>query len=438
MKAQLLIAKKFLKPKGRKTSLTSLVSLLSVIGVMLGIMVPIVVISVMSGFQKEIKDKILSLNGHITMLPILANSINNYEEIISFIKKQDNVEAVTPYIEVQGLIYFQDRFEPVKIRGLDQSIFTEDNNFSELLEITQGQKDLTRKYHIMIGTELASNNYLSIDDRLNLVIADRGTLSLETQTKNVRGVIKGIFKTGFQDFDNNVVYVSLITLQELLNQPDRVNAIDIKLTNVFNTAGIVTSLITNFGDVYQVFTWKELNHNFFKALALEQTVMYLIMFFILVVAIFNVTSGQLMLIIERKREIGILKTLGMTPSHITQVFLVEGLAVTILGALIGGAVGFIISLNVSFFIAIIEYIINIFNRLYFLLGSMLGLINKSYEAFSIFPEGIYYLDKIPSDPSFTRVLFFITMAIILSIVSGLFPALKAAAMRPVDVMRYEQ
>ncbi len=437
MKAQLLIVQRFLRPKGRSSSLTSLITLLSIIGVALGVMVPIIVLSVMSGFQDEIKTKILSLKGHITMTTVLGTSMRDYENIIDFMNAQPDVIAAVPYIEVQGLIHFHDRFEPVLIRGIEQSVFTTDTNFSQLLEMTQGTQDLSRKYYIMIGSELAAHNYIAAEDRLTLILADQHTLTIDTRTQTVKGVIKGIFKTGFQDFDRSVVYISLRTLQDILDENGRVNAIDLKLSDVFNTENIVQTLVAQYGDRYQIFTWKELNRNLFKALALEQTVMYLIMLFILLVAIFNVTSAQLILIIERKKEIGILKTIGMTPFNITQIFLMEGLVVTLLGAVTGGILGYLISLDVGLFIGILESIVNFFGKAYFMLGGLIGFTQGNYESFSIFPKGIYYLDAIPSSPNITRVWVFILVALGLSLISGLFPSLKAASMRPVDVMRYE-
>ncbi len=436
MNAKLLIALRFLKPRGRKRTIASLVTLLSIAGVSLGLLVPIVVISVMSGFQNEIKTKILSLKGHVTVASTSSQNIKNYDEVIKFIQSQPDVVSASPYIEIQGLVRFYNRYQPVIIRAVSSSAFTKDKDLDNLVQIQSGEKDLSQKYFALVGSQLADQNYLGVDDRISILIADQTVFTSSTQTKSISAQIKGVFKTGFQEFDSGFIYLSLSTLQASFNNEDSVRAIDVKMSDVFNINPIRETLIKKYGDRYQIFTWQESNQNLFNALSIEKAVMYLIMSFILLVAIFNVTSAQLILIIERKKEIGVLKTIGMKPWHICQIFLLQGLAVTLSGSIIGATLGYFISLDVGLFISFLEAGINIgIDSLNFM--KSLFSQTQPWPAFSLFPKNIYYIDSIPSDPNISRSFLFVIFALCLALVSGLFPALRAASLRPLDVMRYE-
>lgn len=438
MKAQTLISLKFLTGKGReRKSIGSTVTLISLLGVILGVMVPIVVLSVMMGFQEEIKAKILGVKGHIT---VTASSISphiiNYPQVVKKIKAMDGVVSVNPYVEVQGMIQFFSGFEPVLIRGIPPSYFEEDEEVDKIFQLVDGEKKLDRRYELIMGYNLASKRLVSVGDRINLLISDQENLTLQTRPRTVETIIKGTFKTGFQEFDNGIIYVSLSTFNKVFRKKNVVKRIDIKVEDIWELDPLIEELTQAYGNEYKFFTWQEINYNFFKALALERSLMYFIVSLILVVAIFNVTSSQLIFIIERKKEIGILKTIGMKPIHIAQIFILQGSIITSIGAVIGGVLGYFISLDVMSVIKVVEFLIDIILHFIYYI-KVIFVAAPSYQAFEIFPKGVYYLDYIPSDISFLRTLFFIIMAMLFSFLIGFFPSIKAARLKPLDVMRYE-
>jgi lipoprotein-releasing system permease protein len=438
MKAQILLGLRFLFGKNReKKSIASTVSLISFVGVVLGVMVPIVVLSVMMGFQEEIRSKILGVKGHIVLTSSSFNPyIKNYQEIVEKIKSFQGVVSVNPYIELQGMVQFLNGFEPVIIRGVLPNYFTEDKEMNKIFEITMGEKNLDKRYQITIGNELAKKRLVNNGDRVKLLVTEQDNFTLNSRPQTIEARVNGIFKTGFQQFDNGMVYVSLSTFQKLFRKKNIIKRIDIKVENIWNINPIINDLVKEYGDNYRIYTWQDINYNFFKALALERILMYFIVSLILIVAIFNVTSSQLIFIIEKKKEIGILKTIGMKPFHIAQIFLFQGCIISTLGALVGGLLGYLISLDVMAIIRVFEFFINIFFYLFYFIKSIF-VGSVYYQSFEIFPKGVYYLDYIPSDISLSRTLFFISMAIFLSALVGFLPSIKAARLKPIDVMRYE-
>ncbi len=438
MKAQFLIALRFLAGRKRaRQSIASTVSLISLMGVTLGVMVPIVVLSVMMGFQEEIKTKILGVKGHIVISSTyLEKNIKNYKEVMKKIRAIPGVVSANPYIEVQGMAQFFSGFEPVLIRGVPPDYFKNDTELDQLVKIIDGKKTVDRRYQILIGSELAAKRLVDSGERINLLVTDEENLTMSSRPRSVETKIMGTFKTGLQQFDEGIVYVSLSTFEKVFRQKNVVRKIDIKVENIWNLEPVLEVLITLYGDRYRFFTWQDINYNFFKALALERSLMNFIVTLILIVAIFNVTSSQLIFIIEKKKEIGILKTIGMRPLQVAQIFLFQGFVITAMGSIIGGTLGYLISLDVMLVIQGIEYIISIANLIFYSMASWFVDMG-TYQGFEIFPKGVYYLDFIPSDVSISRVLFFISMAIVLSAIVGFFPSLKAARLKPVDIMRYE-
>lgn len=431
----IFLALRFLRGRGRV--LSSTVTILSVIGVSLGVMVPIVVLSVMSGFQSEIKTKILGMNGHINIVAPTSSGFEKDPNLVKALEEDKRIITAYPYGETRGVLEVQGIFEPVLIRAYDPKVFEKDQELAKMLKMKSGEKNIERKYHILIGSGLADSHLLGKDDRANLIVFQSKQLDFNApnKTKTLRTQVAGIFKSGFQEYDNSIVITSLKTLQGAFEKQQPYDAVSIKLKDVWESENVKNDMISSFGDRYLIYSWQELNQNFFRALALEKTLMYLIMSFILLVALFNVTSYQLIQVVERKKEIGILKTLGFSSFSIAGIFLSSGLIISALGSVIGASLGVLISLNIETSIAIVE---NIINAILFVVSLFLSLFGDiAISRFEIFPSKVYYLEKVPSEVSFLQVALFILLAIFFSFLAGLWPSVKAAKMKPMDIMRYE-
>ena len=435
MKQILFLSFKFLKGRGRKTAST--ISLISIIGVMLGVMVPIIVLSVMNGFQEEIRNKILGMSGHISIVAPTKLGLTNYQDILDELRSNPAVRGVHPYAEMQGLYQDQLEFEPVLIHALMKEQLGYDPELENLITPIEGKLDIDKPYRIMIGKQMQMRKFLSVGDRITLVLLGKEKLQPDnlSKAKSVRVEIVGIFETGFQEYDNNLIITSLKTLDKLFQTGDAIDSISIKLTDIWESPQEKVALVGKYGDQFLIYTWEELYESFFKALSLEKGLLRLIMLFILVVAIFNVMSGQLIQISEHKREIGILKTIGYAPWQILSIFLSSGLIVTSLGAITGAILGSVISYELSVFVNLLETFVNALLTLKDFFFSFFT--NTVSQPFEIFPKNVYYLDQIPSDFSILRAIYFIGLAIFFTLIAGIIPSYKAAKIKAMEVMRYE-
>ncbi len=436
MPVEFFISYRYLLNKGRKKNLLSLVSFFAFIGVFLGVLGPILIMSVFSGFQKEIREKILGIQGHITIQAKRNKNFQNYPTLIKEISKIKNVASVIPYIETQGMLKLDQELKPIVIRGLHQNSFKQDPELSKILYIQRGKKDLSRKYYALIGNELAKNHFINLHTRLS-IITMKDTISLAKKPTILKAYPTGIFKTGYYEYDNSVIYLSLKTLQSEFNLGSKVNSIDIKVKNIWKTKPVIKKLTQKYGYRYYFSTWQNSNANLFKALATERTLMWVIMAMVLVVAIFNVMSSQIMLVIEKKKEIGILKTLGMGPTHIKKIFLIEGLMITSVSASLGALMGTILAKYLKQVLFVIEILINFFKKGIFYFLNLFTSNSLETTSFYFFPKEVYYFEKIPIDISLSRAFLLVVLAMILSVLAGLLPSSKAAKLKPVEVMRYE-
>lgn len=437
MRLELFIGFRYLMAKSRRHNLVSLMSMLSIGGVCLGVMVPVVVMSVLIGFQNEMRSKILGVKSHISVAAPGALGIENYEKLMDELKAYPGVVSVNPMIEADGLVQFYNGYQPVVIRAVTPDLFTNDREFASVFKVTNGLADVSRKNYLLVGDVLAYNHLVDVSNRVTVMLA-RGTLSPNVEMAQFRAMVTGIFRTGHSDFDRNIVFTSLRTLQDILELPDEVTRLEIKIKNPMKADDLATLLLHRYGSRYSIYSWTELNATLFQALQNERAMIWIILIFILLVAIFNVMGSQIMLVLEKQKEIGILKTLGMKPSHIARIFMFEGLITTVVGAILGAILGMLASIYIKEVLAFIEFFINAGIHLWTFLLHLLGQGASAPQGdFKFFDPRIYYLDKIPADISVMRAAVLVVCAIVLSMLAGLFPSLTAARLRPLEVIRYE-
>lgn len=428
---------RYLMAKSRRKNLVSLMSLLSIGGVCLGVLVPVVVMSVLMGFQKEIRTKILGVKSHVSVSSAGNTGIDHYEDLVKELSAFPGVVSVNPMIETEALVQFYNNYSPVMLRGVLPDNFTRDKELAAIFRVTNGQADLSRKYHLLIGDVLAYNHLVDVSNRLTVLLA-KGSLSPDVEMARFRGMVTGIFRTGHSDFDKGIIYTTLPTLQATLGMEDQVNQIEIKIADIMKADDLVTRLLHKYGSRYNIYSWTELNANFFQALQNERAMIWIILIFILLVAIFNVMGSQIMLVLEKQKEIGILKTLGMKPAHIARIFLFEGLITTVIGAILGAILGLLCAYYIKEVLSVIEFFINFGIHAWDFVVGKLGLLSGGpHPDFIFFNPKVYYLDKIPTDISIPRALALVGGAIVLSVMAGLLPSLTAARLRPLEVIRYE-
>jgi len=395
MKLELFISWRYLATK-RKEKFISLISLISIMGVAIGVMALIVVIAVMTGFDRDLRDKIVGNYAHITVTAY--NGIDNakYPDMFKLIMSKPHVKGVSPYVQGQVLVREQDRYFAVGLKGINPSWESRVTSIDRYL--IQGKLDNLRDDSVIIGKELAA--YLGAGLGSNLLI-------YSPQGKQDILKVAGIFNSGMYDYDLNLIFTNLKTAQGILGLKDKFSAIAVKLDDLYLADKVRNELTRILGFDYSLKTWMEANQNFFAALKLEKLSMFVILTLIVLVASFNIISTLVVMVVEKTKDIGILKAIGMSSGQIRKIF-------TYHGFLIGGLGTFLGTLG----------------------GISLCILLKKYQFIKL-PRDIYYLDRLPVAVAWSDIFLIILAAFSITLISTVYPAAKAAGLKPVEALRYE-
>lgn len=431
---ELFIGFRYLKSK-KSQGFISFNTLLSVIIVFIGVFILIVVISVMNGFQSQIKDKILDVDSHITLNNSIygsnTNRIVKYNDIVKKISMIEDVKSATPYYQGQGLLRISNTINPVLVRGLGSKdgIPADLKNF-----IVDGHKDtFTGKREVIIGEEMANLNNIKIGDWIEIIVSKGSSAAKINSEPNIlKYKVISFFKTGYYEFDTKLIFLSLKNAQRLFAVGDCASAIGIKIDDIYDLKKMSINIQEEVGYNYNVYTAEQRNQNLFYALKLEKLIMTIILFLVIISASFTIMGTLVMVVMEKRKAVGILKAIGAGPNSIMTIFILEGFLIGFIGTVLGVAFGLVTALNLADIILWIENFINGNMKaiyMFFKLGMWVDV--------SIIPKSVYYIDGIPVQINPEFVVFISVAAVFISSVSAVFPAWHASRLNPVQSIRYE-
>jgi lipoprotein-releasing system permease protein len=418
MRYEWFIGLRYLKAK-RKQSFVSIITVISIAGVTVGVMALIVVLAVMSGFEKTLKEKILGTQAHLVLLKVGQEGMDHYEEVAKKVETVKGVVSAAPFIFNQVMLSSESNVSGVVLKGIDPDRVgrvtelahnLKAGHLEDLKGVQEG--DLPG---IILGVELAKHLSVSINDTIQ-VISPLGTMTpMGMVPKMKRFRVVGTFYSGMYEFDNTMAYISLESAQKFFSMGARITGIEIKTDDIYQVKKIGKEIRREMGYLFWTKDWMEMNRNLFSALKLEKIAMFIILVLIVLVAAFNIISTLIMVVMEKNKDIAILKSMGAPSKGILKIFIIEGLVIGILGTLLGAIVGLGIAFNLEKIIGFIE---NLFG-------------------FKILPSDVYYIDKFPSQVNPFDVVLIVITAILISLLATLYPSWRASKLDPAEALRYE-
>ena len=407
-KAERLISLRNLKPK-KKEGFLKIISIFSFLGIMLGVAILIIVMSVMNGFKKDLTNKILGLNPHIVIQP---NGFEIDDNFISKLKENFKDISFSKSYNGEGIILSKNNAKGVILKGVDKN----ENKINEFFKnyISEGKLSNFDQNNVFIGSELAFNLNLKVGDTLSLMSSTFVATPLGSLPKQENFKVAGVFRTGFIEFDQNIIFLNISDALSIFDKEDKDQNIEIYLEKPLE-ANSYKDKIQKINQNYFIYTWSDLNKSLFSALKLERNVMFIILSLIIIVAAFNIISGLTILIKNKTKEIAILKTLGLSNKSIKKIFFLTGLTIGFFATISGVILGILFSINIEKFRLFLSAIFNL----------------------EIFPSEIYFLDQLPSEINFYSIFIISIISIIISAIASYLPAVRISKISTFRALRYE-
>lgn len=410
MSYELFIATRYLKSK-RRTGFISLISYISIAGVTIGVAALIIVLSVMNGFETEVRGRIIGTDAHIRLTTHHEEGFAQADSVMELVRGIHHISGVSPYVMDKGMIRNSNYTEGVIVRGVDSATIGKVSDLPEKIiygGLHLGRQDVTGHENlpgIVLGRFLADRLYATLGD--TVVLFSPGAAGSFMQPRARQFHVAGVFETGLYEYDDIFAYISIAEAQELFRMGDKVTGLEIKLDNFDRAKQVKEAIQDILPYPYAPRTWYEMHRNLFNWMKIEKWMSFILLSLIIIVAAFNIISSLIMVVLEKKKDIGILKSMGATNAGIRRIFIYEGLAVGVVGTVLGTIIGW-----------------------------GLCALQIKYEFFSL-PPDVYFLNVLPILIQPFDIIAVAFAALVLCLLASIYPAHKAATLVPVEAIRYE-
>jgi len=418
MRYELFIGLRYLRAK-RKEAFISLITVISMLGVMIGVMTLNIVLAVMTGFEEDLRDRILGFNPQVVVLSF-SGAIGDYEAVVKRVQEVPGVVAAAPFIYGQVMLSAQQNVTGAVVRGIGQSSqdvidlqdHLKDGDVTQLgkphvVPLEDGKNGTVELPGLIIGKDVARQLGLLIGDPVNVIspIATPTAVGMVPRVK--RFVVVGLFDSGMAEYDSSLVYMDLASAQQFFDLGDNVTGVEVRVNDIYRAKEVGKRISDALGFPYRVRDWMEVNRNLFSALKLEKTVYFIVLLLIVLVAAFNIVATLIMVVMEKRKDIAILKSMGATSGGVGRIFVFKGMIIGVVGTLIGNAGGYVAC-----------------------------WLLKRYQFIEL-PKDVFYVNTLPVKmyPEYFAV---VTVAsVLICLLATVYPARQASRLAPVDVIRYE-
>ncbi|CAN5192226.1 lipoprotein-releasing ABC transporter permease subunit [soil metagenome] len=397
----------------RRNAFVSFISLISMLGIAVGVAALIVVLSIMNGFEGELRARLLSLSAHATVTGA-GGILDDWREVADAARRTPGVTGVAPFIELEGMLAHGASLRGVRVRGVDPRVETAVSEVAD--HMLGGGLDalVAGERRLVIGRMLALELGVGVGEPVDLLIPRGAALAAGVQPRLHRFVIGGVFEIGIQEADTGLGLMHLRDAATLADLDDEVSGVRLRFADVFEAPGGIAAFAQRLDRPVETSDWTRENATYFRAIRIEKTMMTLILFLVVAVAAFDIIATLVMVVTDKRTDIAILRTLGLAPRRVVGVFMTQGIVIGWIGTALGLAAGIMLARNVE----------TIVPRLEALFG------------FQIMPGDVYYITRIPSDMQLTDVVTIAIAAFVLTVLATIYPSLRASRTEPAEALRY--
>ena len=411
---ELFIGLRYTRAK-RRNHYISFISLISLLGITLGMTALITVMSVMNGFQEEIRTRILGVASHIQISGV-NEKLSDWQGVENEAIKHPQVEAAAPYVSAQGMVSFNQVVRGVLVRGVLPGKEEKVADFSQMMISGELNNLVPGEFGIVVGAELAQSLGASKGDKIVLISPQGQMTPVGILPRLKQFTITGIFKAGHFEYDSTLVLIHMADAQKLYRmEGTQVSGVRLKLQDLFQSKQVVQELLPMISDITFISDWTSQHANYFRAIQIEKRMLSLILALLILVAAFNIVSTLVMAVTDKQSDIAILRTLGASPRSIMKIFIIQGTLIGFLGTILGVLGGVLLAFNVDSVIASIEYLFNV----------------------QFLSREVYYISEVPSDPHLIDIVTVAILSFGLTILATIYPSYRASKVNPAEALRYE-
>lgn len=412
---ELNIGLRYLRAK-RRNQFISFISLTSMLGIVLGVTALITVLSVMNGFEQELRERILGMASHITITRMDGEGLQNWSELGEAIAQSEpRVVGMAPYVRKEVMLSFGSEVQGSLLRGVLPDLDPKVSDvwqkmvYGELSDLRPGE------FGIVLGKGLARKLGVVQGDKVTVVTPQASNTPAGILPRMKRFTVKGVFEVGMFEYDSAMALIHLEDAERLFRLQDGVTGLRLKLDDMYQAVPVRNQLVNALPGGYWISDWTMRHANLFRAVKIEKTMMFIILLLIVAVAAFNIVSTLVMVVTDKQADIAILRTLGSTPGSIMRIFIVQGVVIGVVGVSIGVVAGVTLALNLGAVVAWLEQVLNI----------------------QFMPADIYYINTFPSELHWDDVVKIASISVVLSVLGTLYPAWRASRTQPAEALRYE-
>jgi len=407
------IGSRYVRSRSRN-SFVSMISAISMLGIAIAVLVLIVVMSVVNGFERELKDRLLAMTAHASIEHV-DGKLASADALRETALKNPRVSAAAPYVDGQALLVAGKQLSGAQMRGIEPEL---ENSVSGIADVMQAGKlgDLVPgKFNIVLGIELAEELQVGVGDKVTVTLAQGMVTPAGVIPRTKRFTVSGIYRVGMYEFDRRLAFINIADAQRLYRKGDTVTGVRLSVTEIYASPEIVREVARDHGELVLVSDWTRRHVNFFRSIQITKSILFVILLMVIAVAAFNIVSTLVMVVKDKQSDIAILRTIGAKPSSILRIFVTQGCIVGVVGTLVGVVSGMLIALN---------------------LESIVGFFETAF-GIKFLAADVYFISDLPSELKYGDVVRIAVIALVLALISTLYPAWVAARTAPAEALRYD-